>query len=158
VGNTDPVVEGVISSTLGYHNWSLGLNFRYRIGGDIFNTDLYNKVENITPSTVWFNQDKRALYDRWQYPGEVSQFKSITSLTTTTPMSSRFVQLDNQLLGESINLGWRATNGWIRKAGMQSLGFNFYLNDLFWWETIKLERGTDYPFARTAAFSINASF
>jgi hypothetical protein len=157
VGNTDPAVEGVINSTLAYHNWTLGLNFRYRIGGDIYNTDLYNKVENISGALIWNNQDRRALLDRWQHPGQVSQYKAITNMTTT-PMSSRFVEKDNQLLGESINLGWRTTNGWIRKMGMQSLSFNCYLNDLFWWESIKLERGTDYPFARSVAFSINASF
>lgn len=157
VGNTDPVVEGVINSTIAYHNWTLGLNFRYRIGGDIFNTDLYNKVENISSTLLWNNQDKRALYDRWQTPGQVAQYKAITN-TTYTPMSSRFVQLDNQLLGESINLGWRSTGPWVRKMGMQSLSFNCYLNDLFWWESIQLERGTDYPFARAVALSINASF
>jgi TonB-linked SusC/RagA family outer membrane protein len=157
VGNTEPKVEGVISSTMAYKNFTLGVNFRYRLGGDVFNTDLYNKVENITLGNVRLNQDKRALFDRWQKPGDISQFKSIAN-TSATPMSSRFVEKDNQIIGESFNLGYRISNGWIRKMRMQSLSFNFYLNDLFWLESVKTERGTDYPFARTTSFSINASF
>lgn len=157
VGNTEPKVEGVLTTTLAYHNFTLGVNFRYRLGGDIFNTDLYDKVENISLQQVMYNQDKRALYERWQKPGDVSQFKAI-STTSYTPMSSRFVELDNQLIGESFNLGWRMSNGWIRKLSLQSLSFNFYLNDLFWLETVKTERGTDYPFSRSSSFSINASF
>ncbi|HTJ13733.1 MAG TPA: SusC/RagA family TonB-linked outer membrane protein [Dinghuibacter sp.] len=157
VGNSEPRLEGVINSSLAYKGFTLGVNFRYRIGGDVFNSDLYQKVENISLQGVWQNQDKRALYDRWQKPGDVAQFKSI-SIQTSTPMSSRFVELDNQVIGESFNLGWRSSNGWIRKLRMQSLSFNLYLNDLFWLETVKTERGTGYPFARSSSFSINASF
>lgn len=155
VGNTRPSLQGVINTSFNYKNFTFGAAIRYSMGGYKLNSALYTKVENI--GNLLDNQDKRALYDRWKNPGDVSQFKSITSVSST-PMSSRFVEKDNYFNGESFNLGYRISKGWIRKIKMQSLSMNFYLNNIFWMESIKTERGTSYPFARTASFSVNASF
>lgn len=155
VGNTRPAIQGVINTNFNYKNFIFGAAIRYSMGGYKLNSAVYTKVENV--ANLLDNQDKRALYDRWQKPGDISQFKSISS-TTSTPMSSRFVEKDNYFNGESFNFGYRVGNGWIRKIKMQSLSMNFYLNNIFWLESIKTERGTDYPFARTASFSVNASF
>ncbi|MFR7808551.1 MAG: hypothetical protein ACLU4N_04335 [Butyricimonas faecihominis] len=40
-------------------------------------------MEGLSASDLQYNQDKRALYDRWQKPGDVAKFKRIddTSLT-----------------------------------------------------------------------------
>ena len=51
------------------------------------------------------NQDKRALHDRWQKPGDHAKFKGI-SLTETTPISSRFVLRENYIKAESISVGY----------------------------------------------------
>jgi hypothetical protein len=157
VGNSRPKIEGVINTTFTYKNFTLGAAIRYSRGGYLLNSALYTKVENISYNQVRYNQDKRALYQRWQKPGDVSQFKSI-SINSSTPMSSRFVEKDNYFDGESFSLGYRVSNGWIRQLKMQSLSFNFYLNDIFWLESVKTERGTDYPYARTASLSISAFF
>ncbi|QJB32806.1 SusC/RagA family TonB-linked outer membrane protein [Chitinophaga oryzae] len=158
VGNSRPRMEGVISSNLTCGPFSLGINLRYRWGADLFNTALYNKVENISRSALAYNQDKRALYDRWKNPGDVAQFKGI-SMTDRTEMSSRFIQKDNTVVGESINMGYEMlTQPWLKKAGMQSLRLNAYLNDIFRWSTVRTERGTEYPFTNTIAFSVSASF
>ncbi len=157
IGNARPKIEGVINNNFTYKNFSVGANVRYRIGGDVFNSALYNKVENISSTNLIYNQDKRALYERWQKPGDVSQFKAI-SLTGSTPMSSRFVEEDTHFVGESFSAGWRVSNGWVRKLKMQSLGINLYVNDIFRIESVKSERGIDYPFSRSASISLNASF
>lgn len=157
VGNSRPKVEGIINTSFTYKNFTFGANLRYRIGGNIFNSALYQKVENISAASLFQNQDKRALYNRWQKPGDIAEFKAI-SLTTTTPMSSRFVQKDNHLVGESINAGWRVSSGWVRKLKLQSLSINFYLNEIFRIESVQTERGIDYPFSRSASFSLNANF
>lgn len=158
VGNTDPKVEGVLSTSLFYKGFNFGIYVRYRLGADIFNTALYNKVENISYSDIFNNQDKRALYDRWQNPGDIAQFKAI-SLTTTTPMSSRFVQRENSISGESINLGYTFDNKiWLKQIGMRSLNLTAIANDIFRVSTILSERGIDYPFAKTVSFSLRASF
>ena len=157
VGNARPKIEGVINTNFTYKSFNVGVNLRYRVGGDVFNNALYSKVENILSSNLIFNQDKRALYERWQKPGDVSQFKAI-SLTSSTSMSSRFIQEDTHFVGESITAGWRVSNGWVRKLKMQSLGINLYVNDIFRIESVKSERGIDYPFSRSASISLNASF
>ena len=102
------------------------------------------------------NLDKRALYDRWKQPGDVAQFTGIAN--TSSNMSSRFVQEDNHLIGESFSLSWRSYAPWIRDLGLQSLSVSAYLNDIFRIEKIKTERGIDYPYARTASLSLNVSF
>lgn len=48
---------------------------------------LYSKVENISEEQIYYNQDKRALHDRWKQPGDKAKFKSIKD-TSPTPMSS----------------------------------------------------------------------
>jgi TonB-linked SusC/RagA family outer membrane protein len=157
VGNTQPSIQGVLSTSLTYKNFSAGVNIRYSLNGYGLNNALYNKVENISTANLIYNQDKRALYDRWQQPGDVSQFKAI-SLRTSTPISSRFVEKDNHFDGESFNISYRMTGAWLKNLGMQTLNLSAYANEIFRIESIRSERGTSYPFARTVAFSLNASF
>jgi len=164
VGNTRPKVEGILTTSFTYKDFSFSANARYRIGGYVFNNALYDKVENLNsaPSALNLvqirpNLDRRALYDRWQKPGDVTQFSALSQVNAN-PISSRFVEKDNHLIGESFNIGWRSSAAWIRNMHLQSVGLNFYLNDIFRVESIKSERGLDYPFSRAASFSLNVSF
>ncbi|MCM1107612.1 MAG: SusC/RagA family TonB-linked outer membrane protein [Clostridium sp.] len=157
VGDTQPKMEGVLGTTFYYKGFSLGAYFRYQIGGQIFNTDLYDKVENIDLSDLNYNQDKRALYDRWSYVGQETQFKGI-SMVQKTERSSRFVMDENTFIGESFNVGYEFTQPFIKKAGLSSLTLQANMNDIFRVSTVKAERGIDYPFARTVSFSVSATF
>ncbi|MFD2896944.1 SusC/RagA family TonB-linked outer membrane protein [Sphingobacterium arenae] len=158
VGNSDPDLEGVIGTNFFYKGFTASAYLRYRIGGQAFMQTLYEKVENISRANVTLNQDKRALYERWQKPGDVARFKSI-ALTETTPMSSRFVEDNNQLIGESFSLGYENTNAaWLQSIRASSVTFRAYMNDIFHLSTIKNERGIDYPFARSVAFSAAVRF
>lgn len=158
VGNSKPIIEGVISSNLAVKNFTVGINIRYLLGGAFLNTALYDKVENISYEGIAKNQDKRALYDRWKVPGDIAQFKGI-SQTSTTPRSSRFVQKENTFSGESINLGYNFNQKpWLKKMGVSALGITAIANDIFRLSTIKRERGTDYPFAKTISMSLRATF
>ena len=157
VGNSDPKVEGVIGTSFYYKGFSASVNLRYRLGGQIFMSTLYDKVENISENALQYNQDKRALYDRWQKPGDVSKYKSI-SLTEATPMSSRFIADENTLSGESISFGYETQAKWLHRIGASSMTIRGYMNDIFRISTVKNERGLDYPFARTVAFSLGLTF
>lgn len=157
VGNSDPKVEGVIGTSFYYKGFSASVNLRYRLGGQIFLSTLYDKVENISENALVYNQDKRALYDRWQKPGDVSKFKAI-SLNESTPMSSRFVADENTLSGESISLGYETQAKWLRYVGASSMTIRGYMNDIFRISSVKNERGLDYPFARSVAFSLSVRF
>ena len=105
-------------------------------------------------SHLYNNLDKRALYDRWQKPGDHALFRNI-SLATTTPMSSRFVQTENTLTLESLQVGYEFDPAFARKLGISGLRINAYMNDVFRVSSIKEERGTSYPFARSVSFALS---
>ncbi len=157
VGNSEPKIEGVFGNTFYWKGFSCNVYVRYSLGGDAFNSTLYNKVENISEEELTNNQDKRALYDRWQKPGDKAQFKGI-SLTEKTPISSRFVQKNNFLVLESIRLGYEFDGAWMQKARISGLTLSAYMNDIARWATIKDERGIDYPFARSVSFALSVNF
>lgn len=163
VGNLQPDVQGVISTQVSYKGFMFSASLRYSLGANIFNKALYNKVENITYKSISNNQDKRALYDRWQKPGDIAQFKGIYLISATgdgaTSMSSRFVQQENYISGESFSVGYDFLGRqWIKKFGMESFRIMAYANDLFRISNVRRERGTDYPFANTFSFSVSAAF
>ena len=158
VGNSEPKISGVIGTSVYYKGFSADINIRYRYGGQTFLQTLYEKVENISFESIIYNQDKRALYDRWQQAGDQASFKAI-SLSTPTPMSSRFVADNNHLIGESFSFGYETSNkNWLKSVGVSSLMARAYMNDIFYVSTILNERGTDYPFARSVSFSLSLGF
>ncbi|MBS7156984.1 MAG: SusC/RagA family TonB-linked outer membrane protein, partial [Sanguibacteroides justesenii] len=156
-GNTRPDVEGILGTSLNWKGFSVNLNFRYQMGADVFNEALYSKVENISRSDLNKNQDRRALYERWQKEGDVVRFKDIAS-AETTPMSSRFVQRENVLSLESIYVGYEFYDGWIKKLGLSSLKLQWSMRDVFRASTIRSERGISYPFARSMEAGISFNF
>lgn len=157
VGNSEPKLEGVIGSVLYYKGFSFSVYFRYSLGADVFTRSTYTKVENISKEQLKYNQDKRALYDRWQNPGDKAKFKGI-SLTESTPISSRFVLRENYIKAESISVGYDFDSEAVRKLGIQSLRLQANTTDLFRISSIKEERGIEYPFARSFSLSLSVMF
>ena len=47
VGNTNPMLEGSLFTSLSYRGFTLNVTAAYKFGGDIYNTTLANKVEYI---------------------------------------------------------------------------------------------------------------
>ena len=156
-GNTRPKIEGVIGTSLNYKGFSVSMNFRYQTGASVFNEALFNKVENISVSGLNKNQDKRALYERWQNPGDKVRFKAIAN-AASTPMSSRFIQKENVLSMESVYVGYEFYEGWIKKIGLSNLKIQASMRDVFRASTIKSERGTLYPFARSLELGLSFNF
>ena len=156
VGNARPDAEGTFGTNFGYHGITFGAIFRYRIGADSFNTSVFKKVENLSMSSLNYNQDKRALYDRWQKPGDYAQFKNIAA-SESTPMSSRFVQTENILSLESLQVGYEFEPQLARNLGVSGLRLSAYMNDIFRISNIKQERGTSYPFARSFSFALSVT-
>lgn len=154
-GIAEPTLEGTVSTNVRWKGITMNLIFGYRFGGDAYNTTLANKVENIKP---YDNADKRVLYDRWKQPGDNAKFKSVKD-NTATYATSRFIFEDNTFYASSLNLGYEFPTEWTKKyLSLSYLTINGYLEDLFYWSTIKRERGTDYPFARKFSISLTARF
>lgn len=154
VGNTRPDAEGTFGTNFGYRGLTFGAIFRYRLGADAFNQSVFSKVENLSRSDLNYNQDRRALYNRWQKAGDVAQFKNIAD-SQSTPMSSRFVQHENTLTLESLQIGYEFEPQVARYLHLSGLRLNAYMNDIFRISSIKQERGTSYPFARSFSFALS---
>ena len=158
MANSRPLLDGVLGATVRYKKFALYLNLRYRLGAYTYNTALFNKVENISLGSIIYNQDKRALYDRWKNVGDVVEFKKI-GLQDPTPVSSRFIQKQNYLRGESVKLTWNFTGDrWLKALLLQDLSFSLSMSDFFNLESIKIERGIDYPFQRALVMNLSARF
>ena len=157
VGDTQPRIEGLFGTMLYYKGLSVGCYFRYRWGGQIFNTSLFQKVENIGTEDVYNNQDRRALYDRWSEDNREAYFKGI-SMVQKTEKSSRFVMDDNAVIGESFNIGYEFPDRIVRRMNMGALTLQLTMTDIFRATTVRVERGIDYPFARSVTFAVGITF
>lgn len=162
VGNTEAKLEGVIGTNFYYKGLTVSAYFRYRLGADVMNNALYSKVEKISRSNITNNQDKRALYDRWQNPGDHAQFRKLkikSDKADSYPLTSRFVQRENTISGESFSVGYEfGKKVWLQKVRLNNLSLRLTMNDIFRASTIKAERGIDYPFARNISFTVNMNF
>lgn len=157
VGDTQPKVEGLLGTSLYFKGLSVGCYLRYRCGGQVFNSSLFQKVENIGTQEIYNNQDKRALYDRWSENNREAYFKGI-SLVQRTEKSSRFVMDDNSLVGESFNIGYEFPDRIVRKMRLGALNVQLTSSDIFRATSVRVERGIDYPFARTVTMSLGITF
>ena len=157
VGDLQPKVEGLLGTSLYFKGLSIGCYLRYRWGGQVFNSSLFQKVENIGTQEIYNNQDKRALYDRWSENNRVAYFKGI-SLVQRTEKSSRFVMDDNSLVGESFNIGYEFPDRIVRKMRLGALNVQLSSSDIFRATSGRVERGIDYPFARTVTMSLGITF
>lgn len=157
VGDLQPKVEGLLGTSLYFKGLSIGCYLRYRWGGQVFNSSLFQKVENIGTQEIYNNQDKRALYDRWSENNREAYFKGI-SLVQRTEKSSRFVMDDNSLVGESFNIGYEFPDRIVRKMRLGALNIQLTSSDIFRATSVRVERGIDYPFARTVTMSLGITF
>lgn len=114
-------------------------------------------MENIGTEEVYLNQDKRALYDRWSENNRYAYFKGI-SMVQTTEKSSRFVMDENTFTGESFNIGYELPDKVIRKWNISAVSFQLNMTDIFRLSTVRVERGIDYPFARSVTMSVGITF
>lgn len=154
-GNTDPKISGNMNVNLTYKNITLNAIFGYTYGGQNYNYTLIGKVENINPAN---NADRRVLYDRWRYPGDMVSFKGIAN-TTTTKATSRFVMDDNTFELRNVSLSYVFPATWTQKyLRINRLFLSANTEDLFRISSIKQERGLAYPFSRKFSFSLTATF
>ena len=154
-GVTDDKIRGNAGINADFKGFSVNVGMTYRFGGQIYNQTLVDKVEN---ADLTNNVDRRIFTDRWVKPGDKSRFKAITD-ESTTMATGRFVEDNNIWTLSSINLSYDFDRfAGVKKAGFQRLRLSFDMNDVARISSVKIERGTSYPFARTFSFSLQAMF
>ncbi len=157
-GDSNPDFTGAFSTSFIYKGFSVAAAFTFRSGADVMLNTLMNKVENISQTQQRYNQDIRALTDRWKKPGDIAKYKRIDDSSVTQP-SSRFVATEHTLQCSSISLGYRTSSAaFLRYFGASSVDVRAYMNDIFRLSNIKEERGLSYPFQRSFSISLGLSF
>lgn len=158
VGDTNPKVSGAINTSFNWGDFSLAMNMTYKWGGIAYNSTLVDKLEN---RNIAYNTDRRALTSRWLQPGDVVRYKALNREGSQTPQSTRFIMDDNELNMSSISVGYRFRDdkyAFLRKCSISALNLNFNTTDLARWSTIEMERGLDYPFARSYTMTLSIIF
>ena len=158
VGDTNPKVSGTLSSSINWKDLSCTLGFTYKYGGVVYNQTLVDKIEN---QNVAYNLDNRAGQGRWEKPGDVTSFVGFSPTGAQTPASTRFIMNDNEIRLATLSLGYRLSGQdfkALRKANIDVLALNFTTNDIARISPIRMERGLDYPFARSYTLSMSLMF
>lgn len=158
IGDTQPKLRGSLAINAGYKGFTLTLAGQYKLGGDIYNSTLVNRVENVDG---YSNLDRRIL-DSWRNVGDIAPYKALVARRSNrayTKPTSRFIQTENELYVSSINVGYEFLGQqWLRQVGLNRLKLSFYMNELARISSVKIERGLTYPFARNFSFSVQAEF
>ena len=158
VGDTNPKISGTVSTNINWKDFSCSLGFTYKYGGVVYNQTLVDKIEN---QNVAYNLDRRAGQGRWEKPGDVKPYVGFSPTGANTPASTRFIMDDNEIRFATLNVGYRLTGEnfkFLRKANIDVLALNFTTNDIARISPIRMERGLDYPFARSYTFSLSFMF
>ena len=154
-GDTQPEFTGNFGFNSEIKGFGISATFSYRLGGQIYNSTLVDKVEN---ASIYYNVDRRVFTDRWQKPGDMALYKSIADKSYTRP-TSRFVEDNNTLTLSSVNLYYDFRHcKFMKNSFLERLKVSAYMNDVFVISSVKTERGTSYPFARTVSLAVQATF
>lgn len=154
-GIEQPKFRGNFSTLVRYGSLSMNASFGYRFGGQIYNQTLIDKIEN---ADRLFNVDARVFTDRWKAPGDVALYRGLNETLTIYP-SSRFVQDENTITCQNINLSYDIRNPRLLKSiGLESLTLTGNTGELFYSSSVRQERGTAYPFTRQFSMSLYAAF
>lgn len=157
LGAAEPLYRGNLNTTLMWKDFTLNLVFSYHWGGKVYNQTLIDRVEMTIKGIENSNVDRRVSESRWMYPGDVTFFKGFGNKITRP--TSRFVMSDNVLSLQTVSAQYKWNNNWLRQhIGVQTLVFGVNMSDLFYWSSVRMERGTGYPYARNIQGSVKLMF
>lgn len=154
IGDMKPTVEGNISSNFYYKGFNLYVLMRYKFGGKAYNSTLASKVEGSNPL---YNADLRVLENRWKEPGDHALFRRIDDRSRPY-QTSRLVFDDDLLSLQTLSITYELPQSIAQRLYTKRFRVVCSSTDLVRFSSIKQERGTSYPFARTFNIGFNASF
>ena len=156
-GSADPKYRGILNTMFQWGDFTLNASFGYYWGGKVYNSTLRDRVEVGLYAIEDQNVDERVLNQRWYQPGDVVFFPKLSNYSTKA--SSRYVMDNNVLELQTVSLQYKLKNPYLQrtfKLNSLILGVNF--NDLIHWGSVKMERGTSYPYARNIQASVKLLF
>ncbi len=160
-GDALPKINGNAGISFEYKGIGINAVCTYRWGAKMYNSTLVSKVEN---ADLNGNVDRRIFTGRWRKAGDISPYKALGKVyvasqdemaSPTTYPTTRFVQKNNELTISSIQLSYDFfRHDFVKKMGMERIVLRCTVNELHKFSSIKVERGTDYPFARKFNFEL----
>ena len=154
VGNENPILKGNWGLTLAYKGFGLNLTSSYTFGGDIYNSTIADAVENIDP---YFNVDVRAFTDRWKQPGDHTRFLGLGEKKELF-RSERFVEKKNEFYLSNITFTYELPKSFLKKIKLERLVVGIAYDDVFRISSVKMERGTSYPYQRSLNLIFRPTF
>lgn len=168
VGDDNPKYRGNFGFSGEYNGFGISVTARYLGGGQMYNQTLLDRVENVDMN---YNVDRRVLTGRWLEPGQQALFKRLGTFSADTDgdnvyetfaertrATSRFVQDRNELDIAAINVYYEFNDNLVDSLNLNRLRLSFNMNEAANFSSVRIERGTDYPFARNMSFSLMATF
>lgn len=156
-GTSEPTYNGNLNTMFQWRDLTLNVSFSYYWGGQRYNSTLRDRVEVTTSKIRSSNVDERVLSQRWFQAGDVVFFKALSN--NSTYATSRYVMDDNVLELQSVSLQYKLHKEWLMKHfRLQTVVFGINANSLFYWGSIKQERGISYPYARNVQASVKMMF
>ena len=157
VGQADPRYRGIANTMFMWKGLTVNVSASFYWGGKRYNSTIIGRVEVGRTTLMAQNVDARALYDRWQKPGDIVPFRKYDD--SSPRATSRFVMDDKVFEIQSVGLQYKWDSAWVKKyMRATSVTFGVNMSDLWHFSTIKMERGTSYPFARNIQGSIKFLF
>lgn len=162
-GNSLPKYRGNFGLNGEFNGFGLSVTARFLTGGEMYNQTLVDKIESIDMN---WNVDERVLTGRWKEPGQLTRYKTLVRawdgvkqeyFIPATKPSTRFVQSRSELDISSVSVYYDFKKSFSRKLGLERLKISAYMNDVHKFSSVKVERGLQYPFARSFSFAIKAT-
>ncbi|WP_256006893.1 SusC/RagA family TonB-linked outer membrane protein [Pedobacter deserti] len=153
-GDSRAKITGGLNSNFQYRGFNFGFNLRYDFGGYMYNSTLATRVEGTNPSG---NVDRRAYDLGWVNVGDVSMYKRI-SANSIVRSTSRFVQKNNTVTLQGLNIGYTFQNAFVQRLGLKNLRITANSDNAYTFSSIEVERGTENPFARSYTLSLISRF
>lgn len=158
LGDTQPKVNGTLSTTFAWKGLDVTVGFGVKWGGKQINYTELNRGEN---ADLAVNLDRRVIKYGWDERGDKARYKNLYGATArnNTNICDAFVQKDNVFSCNNINIRYQFPKDWLKKVTrLESLSIAASLSDIFYFSTIERERGTAYPFSINPNFSVSCTF
>lgn len=156
-GSADPLYRGNLSTMFQWGDFTFNASLGYYWGGKVYNSTLRDRVEVTLSDIMNKNVDERVLSSRWYTAGDVAFFGKLSS--NRSKATSRYVMDNNVLELQSVSLQYKLHSPYLNKTfHLNSLIVGLNMSDLLHWGSVKMERGTSYPYARNIQASVKMLF
>ena len=170
IGNANPDFTYGFTNSLTYKGFGLNFFFQGVSGNDIFNA---TRIE--TEAMTDFKSQSSAVLNRWQEPGDVTNFpRAVLGDKYNSDLSTRFIEDGSYLRLKTLTLSYDFKQSFIEKSFLSRLKIYFTAENLATFSNYSgydpevnafgssnLAQGVDYgtyPQTKNFIFGVNASF